>query len=515
MGKRLAFVGGCLLLGLGFTEDARGLAGRIDPNCSPPTTDPVLVVGTVGCQLLESSFMGGTTAFSYYIPDACDPALERTCPVLYYLHGTGGSHREGVGVTRSAGNSWVKALTSGPPVDPRADPEPWNYADPATWVEKPPIDMIIVSPHHPTVAYGPAPDHDTQWVDWNPRYAAGGDSERYGTPPPRSARMVVHEIVPYVDEHFPTGAGRQWRAMVGYSAGGFGSFAIGLAHPDVWSSLSMVSGGGFPFPMLLFDGVRVDPPVGVAPPVALPYTPLPGPIPLLVPEQLLEQSLVPVMTVGFGDPVADNWNWRQANPHDMAANARAWAGDVQSTYLKFHVNDVLPRRTEDVELLLGGGYLAFGFEAVLLPTSLYLTQVLDRNEVEYTFDLGPGHHWSPYQSPYFREHLEAHYANLRHWDGGGTPRPHPDRFDYRTSFRVFDIWGWHFEVEREANEFLYLTDVTCEGLTVRGTGTVTFTSPCGDEGTVDLGPSQVADDPAGLGAFRGYGRTVRVDLTAE
>ena len=105
----------------------------------------------------------------------------------------GGSYREGVGAKGSAGGEWVRPLTSGPPVDPRNEAEPWRYANTSTWVPKPAIDMIVVSPHGKTLpgGYGPQPDQDPFWFDWNPRYANGGDLQRYDTPPPRFAGSLT------------------------------------------------------------------------------------------------------------------------------------------------------------------------------------------------------------------------------------------------------------------------------------------------------------------------------------
>src|SRR5580765_1352569 len=113
-----------------------------------------------------------------------------------------------------------------------------------------------------------------------------------------------------------------------------------------------------------------------------------------------------------------------------------------------------------------------------------MERIFDRYGVARTFNVGPGNHWDPYQSEYFREQLQGQYANLQHWDGGGAPRPAPVRFDYRTINTDFDIWGWHFAVaDRPAVEFLNLTNVSCSGLTMRGTGKVTVTVPSACETT--------------------------------
>ena len=483
-----------------------------------------LTVGTVDCVLLTSEHMGGEVPVSYYVPPACDPALGRKCPVLYYLHGTGGSYREGTGAKDTAGNTWVRALTAGPPVDPRTSDEPWTL-DTSTWVPKPALDFIIVSPHGRTLpgGRGPAPDLDTGWFNWNPRYAAGGDTPRYSTPPPQPASFLTDELVPFVDDHFPTGAKRQWRAILGYSQGGFGSYINGLTRPDIWSSMGMRSGGALPLVAagdLADDSVLVT---GVAPPAALPFLRLPGLVMSAAPDVAFQQNIVAEVTTGFGDPVADQAWWRASNPADLIANARARAADgTQSVHLQHFVNDAVPRRpAEDAARYADGGYMSLVYEAILYPTDLYMERLFDRYGVERTFRVGPGDHSSVYGVPYFREQLEGQYANVRHWDGSSAGRPDPERFDYRTVRTSFTIWDWRFDVDRAPTEFLNLTDVTCSSISLRGTGRVTVTAPkhcrTGVEGqrsfVVDLGPSQALDEPAGLGTSRGYGRRVTVALT--
>ena len=99
-------------------------------------------------------------------------------------------------------------------------------------------------------------------------------------------------------------------------------------------------------------------------------------------------------------------------------------------------------------------------------------------------------------------------------------KPFADRFDYRTVYRDFSVWGWSFHIVRDPVEFLNLTDVTCSGLTLRGSGTVTVTVPAscgtgvGGSATfpVDLGLSFPIDEPVGVGAQPIYGKTVHVDL---
>ena len=379
--------------------------------------------------------------------------------------------------------------------------------------------MILVAPNGATVpgGYGPAPNVDTGWTDWNPRYARDGDTPRYDTPPPRAERWFVEEVVPFVDAHFPTIPDRTGRALTGTSQGGFGSWKIGLKYPHLFASTAMVSGGGFPFPTL--DWVDAGGLPGIEPFIELDHVQPPGPVPMLAPTAAMGQTLVGEATVGFGDPVVDHVWWRNASPYEFFGNATASAGGEQVLHLRHVVNDAVPRRPED--LASPQGYAAAqGFESAVLPLNLYADAMLDRYGVAVDTALYPGLHSLPYWAPYYRAQLADQYAHLRHRDGGGNPPPRPTTFDYRTPERRFRAWGWTVVVDRPADEFLNLTSVDCDGLTLRGSGQVTVTVPasCGTglDGartfTVDLGPSQPVDEPLGAGSSSSYGRTVMVAL---
>jgi hypothetical protein len=492
------------------------------PECAQAADVMVLTVGVVDCVRLHSDMLGNTSAFSYYIPPACAPELGRDCPVLYYLHGTGGSYREAVGSKGSSGGEWVRPLTSGPPVDPRTQPDPWNYSDSSKWVPKPALDMIVVAPHGKTLpgGYGPRPNQDPFWFDWNPRYAKGGDQQRYDTPPPRFASYVVNEIIPFVDRHFPTSGTREQRALVGTSMGGIGALTLGLKYPHVWASIGARSGGGLY--SLVLAGEDEGVPVELQPPTPVPHVPIPG-IAGAAAEAtggiVWDQLYGSVATVGFGDMfVADSAFLRDVQPNDLVPNARAYGRNGrQSQHIKYFVNDAVPRRVED---FTEEAPIQIGFEVLLYPTNRWLETTFERFGVERTFHVGPGTHSGSYSRAYHREQLEEQYAHVRHWDGSGDPGPAPEVFDYRTVRNAFDVWGWSFGVEREPVEFLNLTDVSCDALTLRGTGVVTVTvnKKCktGVDGqrtfTVDLGPTQPVSEPQGAGSSRTYGRTVTVDL---
>jgi enterochelin esterase-like enzyme len=57
--------------------------------------------------------------------------------------------------------------------------------------------------------------------------------------------VLVHELIPYVDDHFRTMADRNHRAMAGLSMGGFETKAITTANVDTFAYVGLFSGGTF------------------------------------------------------------------------------------------------------------------------------------------------------------------------------------------------------------------------------------------------------------------------------
>jgi len=56
---------------------------------------------------------------------------------------------------------------------------------------------------------------------------------------------LIDEIVPFVDENFRTIAGRNSRAVMGKSSGGYGSLIMGMRHADVFGLVCSTSGDAY------------------------------------------------------------------------------------------------------------------------------------------------------------------------------------------------------------------------------------------------------------------------------
>lgn len=56
-------------------------------------------------------------------------------------------------------------------------------------------------------------------------------------------KVLINELIPYIDSHFQTKADKKHRAMAGLSMGGMETHSITLANPDVFGSYGLLSGG--------------------------------------------------------------------------------------------------------------------------------------------------------------------------------------------------------------------------------------------------------------------------------
>jgi pimeloyl-ACP methyl ester carboxylesterase len=450
-------------------------------------------VGTVACQELTTHDLGNGIAapFEYYVPPACTPGTGVKCPVLYLLHGFGGSYTEMLGKPGTVTSAWVQALNHAPPAG--FESAPWQFYDPATWNPAPAIGFILVAPLGQTLpgGYGPAAGLDSYWVDWNPRYALGGDEQRYATPPPKFEQFLTVELPAFVESFLPAISGRAGRAIAGVSLGGYGAFKLGLQHPDLWSSMISVSGA---HNFLFAPGPPSLAPLApaVSPPVPVVYSPLPapsGPVTGLPAPQQLGTFLTALDALG--DPVADQAYFRGNMPTDLAANGRSGIG------IDSFVNDMVPRRSQDEGDM--------PFEVIVFPMNMDMQLDFAAAGVDNTFAIHQGVHSDVYRNAWFRGLLEFASSHVQ------KPDPVPQSFAYRTIRTQFTIWGWTFSGQRAPVEFLDLSNVSCTSLAMSGSGTWSVTPPasCGAHRSlsVDLGPPAPVDQ-----AFPVAGRTVTVPV---
>ena len=134
-----------------------------------------------------------------YLPPSYQTTRGRRYPVVYLLHG----------FTDSVDNWWVKPhFVNVPKVIDRAM---------SAGVK----EMIVVMPDAFTRYQGSLYSDSVTTGDW----------EDY----------VAKELVAYIDAHYRTIANRAGRGLAGHSMGGYGTIRIGMKHPEIFSSIYLMS----------------------------------------------------------------------------------------------------------------------------------------------------------------------------------------------------------------------------------------------------------------------------------
>lgn len=145
--------------------------------------------------LYDSKTVGGKVSFYVFTPQPYDGEKERRFPVLYWLHGSGGSSPASAAqVARRYG----EAMRAG---------------------KIPP--MILVFPNGLTKG---------MWCDWKDGRV-------------KLETMFIEEIIPHIDRIFRTLAKREGRILDGFSMGGYGSARLGFKHSQLFAAVSLLGAG--------------------------------------------------------------------------------------------------------------------------------------------------------------------------------------------------------------------------------------------------------------------------------
>jgi enterochelin esterase-like enzyme len=138
---------------------------------------------------------------SIYFPPSYKAEASRRYPVLYFLHGYTDSDAQWFGFTKH----WInlpeildKAMTGGSS-----------------------SEMIVVMPNAFTRFQGSMYSTSVTTGDWE--------------------TFVAQELVAYIDSHYRTIPSLASRGLTGHSMGGYGAMRIGMKHPDVFSSVYLLS----------------------------------------------------------------------------------------------------------------------------------------------------------------------------------------------------------------------------------------------------------------------------------
>ncbi len=196
---------------------------KIDPP-DDAWVDPIIdePVGTKYMTFPAASLgPGGEASYLIYLPPGYEKSASKHYPVLYYLHGGGGSQR--------VGDIWVQkldaAIRSG---------------------QIPPMISVLVE-GLPGGRFLDAPD---------------------GKSPIES--VVIKDLIPHIDATYRTIPKRESRVLEGLSMGGYGVFHLGFKYPEMFGMISGMC-NGIPPSGKNYDGSPLPPfsPYDLA---ATPYT---------------------------------------------------------------------------------------------------------------------------------------------------------------------------------------------------------------------------------------------------
>lgn len=250
----------------------------------------------------------------------------------------------------------------------------------------------------------------------------------------------IQQLIPWVEANFKVRRDRGGRAVCGLSMGGFGCTTYAARHPDLFAGVFSISGA---VDNRLLAGV--------------------GPIPFELLEQFINlPEIVNIQPDKIWGPFAtDAVRWFGRNPYTLANNLRpltVWLGTGLGV-----PGGAAPGDTELKAIVL---------ETVVGALNVEFNLKLNNLSIPHTFLVNPqGTHTGYHFLNWFKQALpvmqQTFAANL------GTPTS----FDYQAIEPSFDIFGWHLSPQRDVAEFLYLTDVSLDGLKLKGSGVVEVTTP--------------------------------------
>jgi enterochelin esterase-like enzyme len=145
--------------------------------------------------LWESRIAGQSVSCFVFTPTAYVVEPERRFPVLYWLHGSGGSSPAAVA---QLARRYDAAMQAG-----RIPP------------------MLMVFPNGLPMG---------MWCDW-----------KDGTV--KLETMVIEELVPHIDLSYRTLGTRAGRIIEGFSMGGYGAARLGFKHPHLFAAVSLLGAG--------------------------------------------------------------------------------------------------------------------------------------------------------------------------------------------------------------------------------------------------------------------------------
>lgn len=108
------------------------------------------------------------------------------------------------------------------------------------WFNRTPFERTMVERVDALFASGDCPDAIVAFVDaWT---SFGGSQFLNSSGTGNYLDYLVDDVVPFVDERYPTAASRDHRGLTGKSSGGYGAMVVPMLRPDVFGALASHAG---------------------------------------------------------------------------------------------------------------------------------------------------------------------------------------------------------------------------------------------------------------------------------
>ena len=108
------------------------------------------------------------------------------------------------------------------------------------WLSRVAFEPTMIERIDAMFAGSDCPDAIVVFVDaWTSR---GGSQFLNSSSTGRYLDYLCDEVVPFVDEHYPTLRGREHRGLAGKSSGGYGAMVVPMLRPDVFGALASHAG---------------------------------------------------------------------------------------------------------------------------------------------------------------------------------------------------------------------------------------------------------------------------------
>ena len=253
----------------------------------------------------------------------------------------------------------------------------------------------------------------------------------------------IEQLLPWIDRNLRTIPTRAQRAIAGLSQGGFCSMSYGARHPDLFGTVFSFSGA--------VDTAYNANAIAIMTSV------------INVTETLLDG--VPPNSI-FGDRATNEINWAAHDPTMLAGNLAA------TTLFEFFGNGK-PGPLDTPPFVSNLGTDGAGLlESAVSTLNIDFHNRLTALGIASSYDAyGPGtHSW-----PYWNRDLQQSIGPLM--TIFGQQQRQPSTITYTSGDDAYAVYGWEVTMNRLAREFSTLSNASCAGFVLSGSGSGTVVTP--------------------------------------